>query len=173
LFGVWNVSAPTLGNDCRAVASTASSITFQWSSAFSAVSVTYYLADGTTVKNSSTTTSAAVIGLEAAKNYSFSLFASTANQTSSSNSIVCSGWTGKPLRFLCVIAVKTTTSSQKFLRETDVGRRRCRQSVGSHQSRFESVCRVLSLGRQLELMHSRRTRTRSAAEPHVTTVWEC
>lgn len=89
------VSAAVLADNCQAVSSTATSITFRWPSATSVGSVTYYLGNETTAFASTATNSATVASLTAATNYTFTLYASTVGPNSKSNTVSCAGWTGE------------------------------------------------------------------------------
>ena len=93
------VPAPTLTGSCTAIWSNATSISFTWPSASSAVGVTYNLTDTTTgsVLSSGDQTSAAIGGLASGMNYTFFLSPWTRGQSTTSQSISCSGWTGKQL----------------------------------------------------------------------------
>lgn len=88
------VAAPELIDNCTTVSSTGTSITFTWSPAKSKADVTYYLAVGTTVIASTTTTSKTIGNLAAATNYVYSLYASRSGSDSRSVSVTCAGKTG-------------------------------------------------------------------------------
>ena len=96
------VSAPKFTGSCTVVSSNATSISFTWSSAPSAVVATYNLTNGTTASAlySGDQTSTTIGGLAFGTNYSFSLYAWTRGQNTTSQPIPCSGWTGELLILL-------------------------------------------------------------------------
>jgi hypothetical protein len=88
-------SAPILTDSCKAVSTSASSITFSWSPASSTTGVTYNLLNGTTVIASTATTTVTIGSLTAGAYYVYSLIAYTNGSNSTSSAVSCYCWTGE------------------------------------------------------------------------------
>lgn len=91
------VLARLLNDNCTAISSNATSITFMWSSATPTANVKYRLAAGTAIIANTTATYVTIDNLAAGANYSYSLYASRGVSDTICESVICTGWTGKML----------------------------------------------------------------------------